>query len=241
MYKGIYVAMTGGMLRDQELDNVAHNLANANTTGYKRSSFAARLYPLLTDVSDKQNPAYPDSNAMTYYGQYSIDTSDGDLKATGNPLDLALRGEGYFAVQGKDKIYYTRDGSFSRDKAGYLIDASGQQVLNVSDKPIQIIGSKVQVAADGTITADGNTMGKLKLVKLDPSSMQHVGSSMFTGTDTGVSNAQVFQGNIELSNVNPIKEMVGIINASRNFDAVQTVIKNFDTLAEKTVTQIASV
>lgn len=240
MYKGIYVAMTGAMIRDQELDNVAHNLANANTTGYKRTSFASRLYPLLEGVTDKQKAAYSGANDMTYFGQYSIDLSDGDVRATGNPLDLALKGDGYFAVQGKNNIYYTRNGNFSRDKAGFIVDATGQQVLDTANRPILIQGSKIDLA-DGTIFMDGNTMGKLKVVKLDQSSMSYIGNSMISGTETGVSDAQILQGNLEMSNVNPIKEMVGIITASRQFEAAQTVIKNFDTLAEKTVTQIAKV
>ncbi len=241
MYKGIYVAMSGAMLRDQEMDNVANNLANANTTGYKRTSFSARLYPLLEGEADKQNTVYPDSTAMTYYGQYSMDMSEGQIRDTGNPLDLSIRGDGYFAIQSKDKTYYTRNGSFSLSKEGFLVDASGQQVLNVIGKPIHITGSTIDITADGAVFADGSNVGKLKLVKLDPSSVQHIGSSMLSGTETGVSDARIQPGSLEMSNVNPIKEMVGIINASRHFEAAQTVIKNFDTLAEKTVTEIARV
>ncbi|MBF0505279.1 MAG: flagellar hook-basal body protein [Nitrospirae bacterium] len=241
MYKGIYVAMTGAMLRDQELDNVANNLANANTTGYKRTSFSARLYPLLEGKTSQPNAIYPDSSAMTSYGQYSMDTTQGEVRETRNPLDLALVGDGYFAVQSKDKTYYTRNGSFSLSKESFLVDASGQQILNTSNKPIYITGSTIQITGDGTIFADGNEAGKLKLVKLDPASIQHIGSSMLSGTETGASDAKIHQGSLEMSNVNPIKEMVGIINASRNFEAAQTVIKNFDTLAEKTVTEIARV
>ncbi len=242
MYKGIYVAMTGAMLRSQELDNVAQNMANANTAGYKRTSFSSRLYPLLEGVTDKQNTAYPDAKAMAYYGQSSIDTTDGIVKLTGNPLDLACKGDGFFAVQGVgNKIYYTRNGSFSRSKDGLLVDGTGQQVLNTANKPIRIDGSTIQVAADGTVYADGNNSGKIKLVKLDPSTVQHLGNSLFSGTEAGVSGGEILEGAIEMSNVNPIKEMVGIISALREFEVAQKVITNFDTLAEKTVTEIAKV
>ncbi len=242
MYKGIYVAMTGAMLRSQELDNVTQNMANSNTAGYKRTSFSSRLYPLLEGVSDKQNAAYPDAKAMAYFGQSSIDTTDGTVQLTQNPLDLALRGDGFFAVQGVgNKIYYTRNGSFSRSKDGLLVDGTGQQVLDTANKPITISGSTIQVAADGTVYADGNNSGKIKLVKLDPSTVQHLGNSLFSGTEAGASNGQILEGAIEMSNVNPIKEMVGIISALREFEVAQKVITNFDTLAEKTVTEIAKV
>ncbi|HXW68217.1 MAG TPA: flagellar hook basal-body protein [Dissulfurispiraceae bacterium] len=242
MYKGIYVAMTGAMLRNQELDNVTQNMANANTAGYKRTSFSSRLYPLLEGVTDKQNAVYPGAKAMAYFGQSSIDTSDGVVQPTGNPLDLACRGDGFFAVQGVgNNIYYTRNGSFSRSKDGLLVDGTGQQVLDTANKPIRIIGSQIQVEGDGTIYADGNNSGKIKLVKLDPSTVQHMGNSLFSGTEAGTSGGQILEGAIEMSNVNPIKEMVGIISALREFEVAQKVITNFDTLAEKTVTEIAKV
>jgi len=242
MYKGIYVAMTGAMLRSQELDNVTQNMANANTAGYKRTSFSSRLYPLLEGVTDKQNTVYPNAKAMAYFGQSSIDTTDGVVQMTGNPLDLACRGDGFFAVQGVGaNIYYTRNGSFSRSKDGILVDGTGQQVLDTANKPIRIIGSQIQVEADGTVYADGNNSGKIKLVKLDPSTVQHMGNSLFSGTEAGTSGGQILEGSIEMSNVNPIREMVGIISALREFEVAQKVITNFDNLAEKTVTEIAKV
>ena len=242
MYKGIYVAMTGAMLRSQELDNVTQNMANATTAGYKRTSFSSRLYPLLEGITDKQNAAYPDAKAMAYFGQTSIDTTDGTVQLTGNPLDLACKGDGFFAVQGAgNNIYYTRNGSFSRSKDGLLVDGTGQQVLDTANKPIRIEGSAIQVSDDGTIYADGNNSGKIKLVKLDPSTVQHMGNSLFSGTEAGVSGGEILEGAIEMSNVNPIKEMVGIISALREFEVAQKVITNFDILAEKTVTEIAKV
>lgn len=242
MYKGIYVAMTGAMLRSQELDNVTQNMANANTAGYKRTSFSSRLYPLLEGVTADQNAAYPNAKAMAYLGKSSIDTTDGTVQLTGNPLDLACRGDGFFAVQGPgNNIYYTRNGSFIRSKDGLLVDGSGDPVLDTANKPIRIQGSSIQVTGDGTIYADGNNSGKIKLVKLDPSTVQHLGNSLFSGTESGASGGQIVEGAIEMSNVNPINEMVGIISALREFEVAQKVITNFDTLAEKTVTEIAKV
>lgn len=241
MYKGIYVAMTGAQLKYQELDNITQNLANANTTGYKKTSFSTRLYPLLEGIPDKQNAVYPGARAMAVMGQSSVDTSEGNIVETGNTLDFAIEGDGFFAVQGTGGVDYTKNGSFSRNKDGFLVNGSGQQVLDTDNKPLRLSGNTVQVSTDGTVYVDAAAAGKLKVVKLDHATIQHVGNSLFSGTEAGASNADVVQGSIEMSNVNPITEMAGMISALREMDIISKVIKNFDTLAESAVTQIAKV
>lgn len=98
MYKGIYISMTGMGMRQYELDAVANNLANINTTGYKRQQFASRLYPLLSGRPYEPNAIYQDARAQTYFGTQYIDTSQGALKQTHNPFDLAIQGEGFFLL-----------------------------------------------------------------------------------------------------------------------------------------------
>ena len=122
-----------------------------------------------------------------------------------------------------------------------MVDGTGQQVLDTANKPIRIEGSAIQVSNDGTIYADGNNSGKIKLEKPYLLTVQHMGNSLFSGTEAGVSGGEILEGAIEMSNVNPIKEMVGIISALREFEVAQKVITNFDILAEKTVTEIAKV
>jgi flagellar basal-body rod protein FlgG len=245
MYKGIYIAMTGAVLRSQELDSVANNLANVNTTGYKKTSFSSRLYPLLEGISQKRQEAvYPDARAMTYFGAYNIDTSEGSIKTTGNPLDLAVKGEGFFAVESKGKTYYTRNGSFSMDKEGFLVTGSGQRVLDTANKPIRIVGeniniANINIAPDGNIYVNGNVLSKIKLVNLN--NIQHVGDSLFSGNEAGASKGEILQGSIEMSNVNPVQEMVGIISALRQYETAQKVIKSFEDLSQRTVSEIAKV
>ncbi|HAK89950.1 MAG: hypothetical protein A2077_07450 [Nitrospirae bacterium GWC2_46_6] len=240
MYKGIYVAMSGAVLRSQELDNVANNLANAATAGYKKTGFSSRFYPMLEGISKAQDSVYPDARAMTHWGEYSIDTSNGNIKTTGNPLDVAVQGDGFFAVENKGKTYYTRNGSFSRNKEGFLTTMIGQKVLDTANKPIRLNGGVgVSIAADGNIYVDGNAAAKLKVAKID--NVQHVGESLFSGDEAGESKGEVIQGGIEMSNVNPVRELVGIITALRQFDAAQKVIKHFDDLSQRAVSEIAKV
>ncbi|MBI3592684.1 MAG: flagellar hook basal-body protein [Nitrospirae bacterium] len=239
MYKGVYVVMTGAVLRSQELDNIANNLANASTPGYKRTTFSSALYPLLEGVQDKRDSIYPDARAMAYYGKYSIDASDGNIKSTGNPLDIAIRGDGFFAVEGKGRTYYTRNGVFSMNREGFIVTGNGMRVLDANNKPIRIEGGNVTVAADGNIYSDGNAAGRLKLVRLN--NIQHVGDSLFSGNESGASSGEVVQGVVEMSNVNPVREMVGIISALRQYETAQKVIQNFNDLSQRTVSEIAKV
>lgn len=245
MYKGMYIAMTGAVLRSQELDSVANNLANVSTVGYKRTSFSSRLYPLLEGISQtKREVIYPDARAMTYYGSYNIDTSDGSIKTTGNPLDIALKGDGFFVVQGKGKTYYTRNGSFSMNKDGYIVTSNGQMVLDTTNKPIRITGENISAAninivTDGNIYVNGNILSKLKIVNL--TNIQHIGDSLFAGDEIGAAKGEIIQGGLEMSNVNPIREMVGIITALRQYETAQGIIKKFEDISQRTVSEIAKV
>lgn len=239
MYKGIYISMTGMGMRQYELDAVANNLANINTTGYKRQQFASRLYPLLSGRPYEPNAIYQDARAQTYFGTQYIDTSQGTLKQTHNPFDLAIQGEGFFAVRQGDKILYTREGSFTRDRENFLVTQTGLKVLDENNNPVIIDGTKIEIGRDGNILVDGNTVGRIKLVKINR--VIHVGHSLYDGVEEGQANGQILQGWIESSNVNPMNEMVQMIQAIRNFDFTQRVTTTFDQLAQRAVSEIARI
>ncbi|WP_353683453.1 flagellar basal-body rod protein FlgF [Thermodesulfovibrio sp. 3907-1M] len=239
MYKGIYITMTGMSMRQYEVDAVANNLANINTTGYKRQQFASRLYPLLSGRPVEPNSIYQDARVQTYFGTQYIDTSQGVLKQTQNPFDLAIQGDGFFAVRQSNKILYTRGGSFTRDRENYLVTQAGLRVLDENNNPIVIDGTKIEIAKDGSIFIDGNPAGRIKLVKLN--NLRHIGQSLYEGTEAGEAHGQILQGWIESSNVNPMSEMVQMIQAIRNFDLTQRVTLNFDQLAQRAVSEIARI
>lgn len=240
MYKGMYIAMTGARLRSHEMDNVANNLANVSTPGYKRTSFSSRLYPLLDGRPAEPRAIYQDARAMAHFGEYGIDTSQGVIKNTGNSLDLAVNGEGFFVIQGGGgAFFYTRNGTFSRDRDGFLTTLKGQRVLDTANNPIRMQGNAVNITPDGTVYVDGNMAGRLKLVSLN--NLQHVGDSLFSGSEIGPARGEVLQGSIEMSNVNPVRELVGVIMAMRQYEAARRVMQNFDQLAQKTITEIAKV
>ncbi|MBZ0155163.1 MAG: flagellar basal-body rod protein FlgF [Alphaproteobacteria bacterium] len=241
MHKGMYVAMSGATLRSRELDTIANNLANASTIGYKRESFSASSYSVVARDMQKAASLYPAARVMTIdSGKMFVDESPGIMKSTGNPLDLAISGNGFFAVEGQGRTLYTRNGVFSLDSEGYLVTAGGQKVLDTGDRPLRINdGGPVTVSPDGTVNSGNSPVGKLKVVKVD--TPRHVGSSLFSGKEAGDTDGEVLQGTLELSNVNPVIEMVSIIHAMREYEAAQRIIKNFDELASRTVTDIAKV
>jgi flagellar basal-body rod protein FlgF len=236
MDKGIYSAMTGAMLRMNELDNIAANVANVNTSGYKRTGFAARLYPLLEGISKPQSALYPEARSMTVQDKFTIDQSAGTLFTTGNPLDLGVHGDGFFVVEVKGQKNYTRNGSFSIDKEGFLVTGNGYKVMGSDDRPIVIsrdTKSRLDIGTDGTITADGNTVGTIKLVNL--ADIRSISDSLYSGRVTGAAKGEIAQGTIERSNVNAIREMVNMITALREFQTIQQVIKTFDSLSQRTL------
>jgi flagellar basal-body rod protein FlgF len=242
MDKGIYVAMTGAMLRMNDLDNIAANVANINTSGYKRTGFSSRLYPLMEGMSKPMNALYNDARSMTTMDKFTVDQSPGTLNNTGNPLDVSLSGEGFFAVEAKGQPAYTRNGSFSIDRDSFLVTAGGYKVIGSDNKPIRITretNSKPEIGMDGTINLDGNAVGTLKLVKL--TDVKSLSDSLYTGKVAGNSTADVIQGSVERSNVNPVRELAAMISAQREFQTLQQLIKTFDQLAQRTINDIAKI
>lgn len=226
-------------MRDNELSQIVNNLANINTTGYKRLSFSSRVYHLLAGRPYEVNAVYHDARVQTYFGTQYIDTSQGSLKQTKNPFDIAIEGEGFFAVRHGNRVLYTREGSFTKDKESLLVTQTGLRVLDENNNPILIEGTNIEIGKDGSILVDRSSVGRIKLVRLN--NLRHIGHSLYEGTETGRATGKTLQGWIEGSNVNPISEMVQMIQAIRSFDITQRITSNFDQLAQKAVSEIARV
>lgn len=229
-------------MRENELSSVANNLANINTTGYKRQSFSSKLYPLLSGKPAEFNAIYHNARAQTYFGGQYIDLSQGSLKQTRNLFDFAIQGEGFFAVRQGNRIIYTREGSFTKDKENYLITHAGLRVLDENNNPIIlpiVDKDRIEVGQDGSIFVDNNLVSRLKLVRLN--NVKHIGQSLYEGQEAGQATGQILQGWIESSNINPMNEMVQMIQAIRNFDLSQRLTTNFDQLAQRAVSEIARI
>jgi len=232
-FQPLYVLASGLYFQNRKMETVANNLANVNTAGFKRDLLSAMGYPVKDTrgelIRKPDSPALASNNFIyPVVGKRKIDLSGGPLIKTGNPLDVAINGEGFFAVKVGNKVLYTRDGHFLIDKRGFLVNQNGYKVLG-ENGPIYI-GRKsitgIRVSKDGSIYADGTKIGKLKIVNLRK--IAKVGDNLFSGEPTKAENFAVVQGYLEGSNVNPVKEMVEMIKTVRVYESYTNAMKGID-------------
>ncbi len=233
---GFYAAVSGAIAQEKRLDILANNLANVNTAGFKKDvlSFEALL------AAAEQDGAGADLVALS---RHATDFSQGGARHTGNALDLAVRGGGFFEVLTADGPRYTRAGSFTLDGSGRLVTEGGDPVSG-GGGPVLIDGGDVVVGADGEVTVDGESVGQIKLVSfVDPGQLEKVGANLFRNAGEagnidsgGVSSIQ--QGYLEMSNVNIVSDMVQMIEISRAYESFQKTIQSIDSATQKLVNEV---
>ncbi len=239
MDSGFYAACTALATRTQALDTIANNLANASTVGYRaeHNMFSAVL-------ADKRGaPRSSLNRAINDYGVMSgtnLDLGQGALQKTGNNLDFAIQGQGFFVVQTANGPMYTRNGSFQLSNTGQLITPAGDAVMG--DKgTISIPPGPVSVSPDGTISSNGAVAGKLRVVDFPPGTpLESAGATYYSApakTATTALNASVQQGVLESSNVNPVASMVELITAQRSAEMMQRSLSMYNSEMDKTATQ----
>ncbi|NPU84750.1 MAG: flagellar hook basal-body protein [Syntrophaceae bacterium] len=229
----------------QQLDMVTQNIAHANTPGFKAVHLA---YALKSEpVSETEDPA------LEYVPYAQTDFSPGTLQRTGGALDVALEGEGFFAVETKQGTAYIRGGSFHVNKNNELVTSTGERVLG-SSGPITVDGADVQIGPDGTVSVaqpgpDGTistNVGQLKVVTFEkPQNLRKQGDNQYVDPGTAgmtvVSDPRIQGQTLEMSNVNAIKEMVNMIELQRSFETYQKIIKTMSDQDRQATTQIGKV
>jgi flagellar basal-body rod protein FlgF len=246
MDSGLYAAYTGLLARTQALDTAANNLANAGTVGFR----AQRDYfrGVLAGIGD-ETPASQVGNAVNDFGILGgnmIDQGQGAVTATGNPLDMALNGKGFFAIQTNTGVQYTRDGGFTRSDTGVLQTAQGEPVLDNNGQPITIPTGTVSVAADGNIsvtTVDGSAIaGKVGVFEF-PAQTQLIalGTNRFSAPDgtqpASATDSTIQQGSLEGSNIDAVHGTMQLILVQRQAEMMQKALSVFDTSFDKTAAE----
>jgi flagellar basal-body rod protein FlgG len=223
MYKGIYVALSGAVLKERQLEVISQNLANANTNGYKKDKVAFRDYLIEQHNGLNENQ---EGRRMSDLSETITDYSAGALRKTDNNLDVAIDGNGYIALEHDQ---YTKRGDLKIDDQGYLTSNTGARVQG-ENGDIKLSGNNIQFMGNGEIFVDGVAADKLKVVGFEnPRTIRKVGEGIFVSDEAGKpSNAIVQQGFLETSNVNAIKEMVSMISTMREFESFQKTIQAFD-------------
>lgn len=239
MNSGYYAACTGLMSRTLALETIANNLANVSTAGF-RASHNVFSSILATTGNSPLSPLNEDANDYGVLSGTQLDTTQGALVHTGNDLDIAMEGPGYFAVQTAAGPVYTRGGSFRVSPQGQLITGAGDPVLG-ENGPIRIVGAPVSISTDGTISVNGAIAGRLKLVEFAPTAdIQSAGGTYYTvpaGAAITATKSQVRQGMLESSNVNPVTSVVEMITAQREVETMRRVLTMFSTEFDKTAAQ----
>ncbi len=241
MVSGKYSAVAGAVAREQSIANISANLANVNTTGYKRTGVS--FESLLRGAQQTQ-----EAKGINYsrVKQNVSDFSPGPMRPTENPLDMAIHGDGFFKIAGPEGPLYTRRGDFVVDQAGVLRTSNGMALLDDANGEITIPDTdtgKIGVSEDGTIsliTPDGNRAeaGRLAIVDIDNRTMlkreeNTTFSLMAGGNEIPVAEPIVIQGSLETSNVNMTEEMTKMINSMRTFETYHKVLESYSTIGQQ--------
>jgi flagellar basal-body rod protein FlgF len=231
------VALSLSTALRRQMDVIAHNIANANTTAYKEERVLFATY--LQEV-DGQEIAFVEDFAVV------VDPSEGPITSTGNPLDLAIRGDGHFQVDTPDGVRFTRSGHFALDADGALVTVDGHAVLADDGFPILTIpgDSEITVDADGVVSSENGEIGRLGLVTFDDTAdliKQGGGLYATEAAPLPATDASVVQGALEGSNVQPIVEMTRMISLLRSYQAAQSFTDRYDELRTQAITTLANV
>jgi flagellar basal-body rod protein FlgF len=206
-----------------QYEATAHNLANANTTGYKRLVVALAAAPAAPGLEGLPTPG----GVAVVIEKTAVDFSQGNLIRTERPLDMALTGKGFFVLETPDGPLYTRNGTFQTNAQGQLVDSAGRTVAGEGGPiiiPLKGAARSLSVSSDGRISAGGVQIGKLRLVEFDdPQVLVPVGQSAFRApagvTPPAAAKTTVQQGFQESSNVSAVDELVNLITATRLYEA----------------------
>lgn len=214
MDAGLYIAAQGMLVEQQRQDQYANDLANASTPGYKsdRTTQADFGSMLMSNTLTGQPVGYL-STGLRVSGVVT-DLTPGPIHQTGQALDFAIQGSGFFAVRTAQGVRYTRDGQFSASASGQLVDSQGDPVLSQAGTPIT-------VSAKGTVSP--NALGVFSLT-----GAAKQGNNLFTGTAAGRGAGAVVQGALEDSSVDSVHTMVDMIASLRAYESGQKAISSID-------------
>ncbi len=267
--KNIWVSISGQLAQQRKIETIANNVANANTSGFKRDEvvFKEHLTALdkgLEDIDLPSKEFKPEDFYRSQGAQNSFVKVDrtytiheqGQLSPTGNKFDMALSGKGFFEVQTPNGLRYTRNGNFNLDSQGKLVTLDGYPILAKSESNGDIESRYIKIPAetrikdlsitnDGSIFINGEMNNQLSVVEMqDIHALKKEGNSLYinNGGDENIKrdiNTLVYQGFTEQSNVNAIKEMSELIRAHRHFENIQKAIQTYDSISGQAVNDIA--
>jgi flagellar basal-body rod protein FlgG len=231
MSKGIFIALSGAVLKENQLELISQNLANSSSLAFKKTRMAFKDY--LSNPESEQS-----GKIMTDLAGVATDFTGGQVQVTSNPFDIALEGNGFIALENNQ---YTRRGDLKKDLEGYLCTKNGSRVLG-QNGPILIPPGRMEIGQNGEVVVEKNALDTIKIVDFeDKKSLTRVSGDIYTTAQTGIpAKAAVRQNCLEGSNVDVFGEMVQIVSAMREYQALQKVIQSFDEQTSK-MTEVARI
>ena len=247
MVRGQYIAGTGMLLQRRLMENITHNITNADTTGYKKEHLVSHSFDEVMIRRIKDNHVVGHTfiagplNLGTQIDQLYINFEEGALEGTERTTDLALIGDAFFVVLTEDGERYTRCGAFYIDQAGYLADGEGHLLLG-NNGPIYVGGLNFHVSEYGDVTIDGRYIDTIKVASFaDNGQLRKQGSNLYYSLEDPLAAAnphKILQGYLETSNVDIAREMVDMITVFRTYETNQRMLTMIDEIAGKAVNEI---
>lgn len=243
MNNTMLIGLSRQVALQRELDVVANNVANVTTNGFRRrgAAFAEHIMPVAR--GDHMASANRALSFVVDAGTV-LDTSPGTIEKTGNPLDVALRGEGFFTVQTPQGERYTRNGALSLNANGDLVTMDGHPILTEQGVlTFTPADGAITISGDGTVSTQQGVRGKLKLVRFaDPQKLESLGGNLLaaaTPPEPVGQTTRIESGAVERSNVSPVAETARLIEVTRAYSSLASMIQRSDDLRRTALTRLA--
>jgi flagellar basal-body rod protein FlgF len=227
-----YIALSRQMALGRRMEVIANNIANAASSAYKAE--ALLLEPVPVEAGPRERLAYVQDIGMVR------DLAAGPITATGNPLDLAIEGPGYFTIQTADGVRYGRSGQFRLNELGEVVTAAGDPVLDDGDAALALPldTGPIAIAPDGTLSSPAGVVGRIEVVAfLDEQALRKVGGGLYRADEAPApaEGTRLVQGALEGSNVEPVIEMTGMMTTLRAYQSTQRVIETHHELQRRAI------
>ncbi len=226
MDRGLYIAASGMLAQLTRQDQLANDLANVSTAGYKADRVSQQSFGELMLTNRATGQEIGSLGLGSQITKFSTDLRQQPLKQTDEPLDMAITGDGFFGIQTANGVRFTRDGSFQSGPGGTLVDQLGNPVLGPDRRPVKL-------AADGTVPA--TAVGVFAVT--NPVKQ---GDALFAGTAAGAATGQVQTGQLEGSGVDSAHTMIDMLASLRAFESAQRAITTIDSTLRAAATQVGS-
>ena len=258
MLKGLYTAYTGMLNEQYRMDTLTNNLANASTVGFKKEGATSQAFDSILTVKVKDQSVGTKNvermgrnNPGVRIGENYTDFTQGSFRITDNTYDLALAGEGFFAVEftnkaGETSTMYTRAGQFTLNREGYLVTEDGDYVLDTQNRRIRLNTlAETQISDNGTISQNGVNVARIQVTDFeDYNYLEKYGETYYRpveGARTTTASAEVKSGYLEMANVQIVSEMVNLISITRAYESSQKIIQAYDSSLEIAANQLGKV